>query len=101
MWKDANVLPLHKKDNRTKFSNYRPISLPSMVSKICEKLVFKHLYNYVKDNILISLHQSDFTSGDSTFYQLLYLYDTFCKALDEKKDVRIVFCDQSKAFDRV
>ena len=49
----------------------------------------------------ISFHQSGFTPGDSTVHQLVYLYDTFCKALNDKKDVRIVFCDQSKAFDHV
>ena len=47
------------------------------------------------------MHQSGFTPGDSTVHQLVYLYDSFCKALNDKKDVRIVFCDQSKAFDRV
>ena len=101
MWKEANVLPLHKKGNKSDFSNYRPISLLSIVSKVCEKLIFKNVYNYVKDHMLITLHQSGFTAGDSTVHQLLYLYDTFCKALDDKKDVRIIFCDQSKAFDRV
>ena len=40
-------------------------------------------------------------SGDSTVNQLAYLYHVFSQALDEKKDVRIVFCDISKAFDRV
>ena len=34
-------------------------------------------------------------------HQLVYLYNTFLKALNDKKDVRMVFCDQSKAFDRV
>ena len=29
------------------------------------------------------------------------MYHEFCKALDAKKDVRIVFCDISKAFDKV
>ena len=33
--------------------------------------------------------------------QLIYLYDTFCQALDSGKEVRAVFCDVSKAFDRV
>ena len=33
--------------------------------------------------------------------QLTYLYDTFCQALDSGKEVRAVFCDVSKAFDRV
>ena len=29
------------------------------------------------------------------------IFNTFCKALDEGKEVRAVFCDVSKAFDRV
>ena len=33
--------------------------------------------------------------------QLIYIYNTFCKALDEGKEVRAVFCDVSKALDRV
>ena len=33
--------------------------------------------------------------------QLTYLYNTFCQALDSGKEVRAVFCDISKAFDRV
>ena len=39
--------------------------------------------------------------GDSTINQLTFLYDAFCQALDEGKEVRVVFCDISKAFDRV
>ena len=50
---------------------------------------------------IIYIHQSGFIPGDSTVHQLVYLYNTSCKALDDKKDVKIVFCDQSKAFDRV
>ena len=38
---------------------------------------------------------------DSTVNQLTYLYNTFCQALDAGKEVRAVFCDISKAFDRV
>ena len=33
--------------------------------------------------------------------QLLLLYNTFCKALDAVKEVRVPFCDISKAFDPV
>ena len=39
--------------------------------------------------------------GDSTVNQLVYLYNVFCKALNDKKDILIVFSDQSKALDRV
>ena len=40
-------------------------------------------------------------AGNSTVNQLVDIYNTFCKSLDEGKEVRAVFCDISKAFDRV
>ena len=39
--------------------------------------------------------------NDSTVNQLVYLYHEFSRALDDKKEVRVIFCDISKAFDRV
>ena len=53
------------------------------------------------DNNILTPYQSCFTPGDSTTNQLTYLYNTFSEALDSGKDVREVFCDNSKAFDRV
>ena len=100
-WKKAHVLPLHKKKEKDILDNYRPVSLLSCVSKILERAVFKHVYNYFRDNFLISLYQSGFTPGDSTINQLVHIYHLLCNALDKKKEVRIVFCDISKAFDRV
>ena len=52
------------------------------------------------NNILSNL-QSGFRPGDSTTNQLIDIYNTFCKAIDEGKEIRSVFCDISKAFDRV
>jgi hypothetical protein len=92
---------LSKKGAKTDTNNYRPVSLPSCVSKILERIVFKYLYNFLRDNGLLSPHQSGFQHGDSTVNQLSFLYHTLCEALDRKKDVHIVFCDISKAFDRV
>ena len=59
------------------------------------------MFNYLRDNNILTSHQSGFQPGDSTVNQLAYLYHVFSHALDRKKDVRIVFCDISKAFDRV
>ena len=55
----------------------------------------------MKLNNIITPYQSGFQSGDSTINQLVYLYNKFLKALDEGKEIRLVFCDISKAFDRV
>ena len=43
-WKLANVIPLHKKENRQFKPNYHPVSLLSSLFKLCEKVVFKRLY---------------------------------------------------------
>ena len=101
IWKKANVSPILKKDDKSSVDNYRPISLISLVGKTLEKAIFKHVHNFLFDNHIITPFQSGFTHGDSTVNQLLDIYNTFCWALDEGKEVGAVFCDISKAFDRV
>jgi len=101
MWKEASVIPIHKKKDKSDISNYRPVSLLSCVGKLQERIIFKHMYNYLHVNKLISPMQSGFRPGDSTINQLLDIYHTISNALDHKKDVRLVFCDISKAFDKV
>ncbi len=100
-WKIANVMPLFKKGDKSSPSNYRAISLISCVGKVMERVVFKHIYNYLKDNSLIYKHQSGFLPNHSTVYQLIDIYNQITKAFDEKKSTCMVFCDISKAFDRV
>ena len=101
LWKQANVTPIYKKGDQSEVSNYRPISLLSTIGKVMEKLVHKYVSDYfIEHNVITSL-QSGFISGDSTVNQLVDIYNTFCRALDEGKEVRAVFFDISKAFDRV
>ena len=100
-WKKSNVLPLFKNGTKDICSNYRPVSILPVISKIFERIVFKHVYNFFHRHKLITCHQSGFRPNDSTVNQLAYLYHIFCEAIDIKKDIRIVFCDISKAFDRV
>ena len=45
-WKLANVVPLFKTGDAHVMSNYRPISLCSVVGKILERVVCKHLINH-------------------------------------------------------
>lgn len=100
-WKLANVTPIFKKSDPTRPENYRPISLLSCIGKLMERCVHKYLYNHLVTNNLLTPHQSGFIRGDSTVNQLVYLYNDICQALDQGKEVRAVFCDISKAFDRV
>ena len=100
-WKLANVIPLYKKNERTSVSNYRPVSVLSSVGKVLERLVFNALFDYFRNNFLISVWQSGFIPGHSTVTHLVEMYHEFCRAVSEGKEIRIVFCDVSRAFDRV
>ena len=100
-WKVSHICPIHKSGDRSVPSNYRPVSLLCTPEKSFERAVFKHFYNHLHNNNILTSLQSGFIPGDSTVNQLTYLYNTFCQALDSGKEVRVVFCDVSKAFDRV
>ena len=102
-WKEANVTPIHKKNDKQLHSNYRPISLLPLLAKVFEKIIFKHLYNHLISNNLISENQSGFRPGDSCTNQLLSLTNDIHAAFDNKKclEVRAVYLDMSKAFDKV
>ena len=103
LWKLANVTPVFKKGDKQLIKNYRPISLLPICGKILEKLIFNNLYSYFQANSLITKNQSGFRPGDYTTNQLLYLVDEIHKAFDstESLEVRAVFLDISKAFDKM
>ena len=100
-WKTANVIPVYKKGSKDLVSNYRPISLLSVLGKTMERCVFKHVYNFIHENNILTPQQSGFRPNDSTINQLLSITSDFYKAIDEGKEVRAVFFDISKAFDKV
>ena len=100
-WKCASVFPLHKSGVRTTPSNYRPISLLPVASKILERHVQQQLSSHLNQNDLLFPFQSGFRQNHSTQSLLLYCLDQWYKALDDKKCVGVVFLDISKAFDTV
>ena len=102
-WKRANVVPVHKKNEKNLKENYRPISLLPIFSKILEKLIYESLYSYLERENLLNSNQSGFRPGDSTINQLLSITHSVFEAFDcnPTLEVRSVYLDISKAFDRV
>ena len=70
-WKRANVVPVHKKNEKNLKENYRPTSLLPIFSKILEKLIYESLYSYLERKNFLNPNQSGFRPGDSTINQLL------------------------------
>ena len=100
-WKCASIKPLHKGSDRASPSNYRPISLLPVPSKLLEKHVQQQLSSHLHSNNLLFPYQSGFHPSPSTQTLLLHCLDKWYKALDNKKYVGVVFLDISKAFDTV
>ena len=103
MWKLANVTPIFEKGDKKSTKNYRPISLLPICGKMFEKIIFNNLYPYLNSNNLITNNQSGFRPGDSTPNQLLFLVDEIHQASEYRNllEIRAVFLDISKAFDKV
>ena len=103
IWKLASVTPIFKKGDKQLIQNYRPISLLPICGKIFEQIVFNNLYKHLTTHHLISKTQSGFRPGDSTTNQLIELVNDIRPAFDSTKslEVRAIFLDISKAFDKV
>ena len=95
MCKKANVVPIHEDKTLTK--NYRFISLRPIFGKIFERVIYKSLINHFLSNKLFTPSESGFLPGDSCTAQLLLIIHEIQTGFD----VRGIFLDICKAFDKV
>ena len=100
-WKTAHLCPVFKKDDPTDTSNYRPISLLSVPSKILESCVADTLVEHVMDNGLLTDKQWAYRKNHSTQLLLVHLTECWRQALDRNLVVATAFVDFRKAFDCV
>ena len=101
IWKVARVTPIHKDGDRMEKSNYRPISVLHVISRLFEELVFNQLYQCMKEKGLFSGDQSGFLHLFSTATCLLKNTDDWYSGLDLGQFVGLVFVDLKKAFNTV
>ena len=100
-WKTSKVTAIYKNGSKSDCSNYRPISLLSIPSKIVEHLVCSQLTEHLREHHLESEHQWGFRPQRSTEDILLYMTEKWRKSIDTKQFVGTLFIDFRKAFDSV
>ena len=99
--KIARISPIYKSDDRLCISNYRPISVLSVFSKILERIMYDRLLSFLNTNNILSENQYGFREKHSTYMALINLVDKISEELDNKKLTAGIFVDLSKAFDTV
>ena len=84
-------------------NNYRPVSLLPIASKIFEKAIYHNLLNYIERENLLNINQSGFRANDSCINQLISITHEIYRAFNcnPSLEVRGIFLDLSKAFDKV
>ena len=100
--KKANVIPIHKKDDRQCVNNYCPVLLLPVFGKSFEKLIFNEIYSFLGREKLLITNQSGFWPSDSCGNHLLILTQKIFSSFDCNLSLEVcsIFLDISKAFDK-
>ena len=99
--KIAKVIPLFKSGDTMIFSNYRPVSVLPVFSKILERLMYNRLLGFINKHKILYMYQFGFRADHSPNLALLLLVDKLSNALEKGEYVLGLFLDFSKAFDTV
>ena len=97
--KRSNTVPVFKKGDKSVISNYQPISLLSIVSKLCERCILDKLVPNLLE--LFSPKQHAFVPKKSCVTQLLTVLHDLVKTLDAGQELDVLYLDFSEAFDSV
>ena len=100
-WKVAKVNAVFKKGSKSDVSNYRPISLLSIPSKLLESQVCHIIDEHLAECGIRNHKQWGFCKGLSTESMLISMTESWKLALDKGLSVGAVFIDFQKAFDTV
>ena len=97
----AKVIPIFKTGSKLSVTNYRPISLLSVFSKIFEKLAHEQLYKFMITNSVLFESQFGFQKGKSTIHSLIEIVENIRNCMDNSMYGCGIFIDLKKAFDTV
>ena len=97
----ADVIPIYKAKNRLVCTNYRPVSLLPVVSKILERIIHKRLYGFLTQHHLLYNSQYGFRNNHSTVNAVSEFIGKVINGFDKGELTLGVFLDLSKAFDTI
>jgi hypothetical protein len=87
-FKKFTVKPLFEKGDKDSMTNYRPISLLFIISKVLEKVMYSRINHHMQCNNIMVPEQYGFRNGISTEDAAFTLTDSVLKYNDQKKACR-------------
>ena len=96
--KVAQVIPVHKKGDKSACTNHRPISLLSQFNTIFERILHHRLYSYLQDFELLTGHQFGFRPNSLTSLAVESMYSDLLHNSGNGLFTCSLFIDLSKAF---
>ncbi|KAK3884189.1 hypothetical protein Pcinc_011534 [Petrolisthes cinctipes] len=100
-WREAEVTPIFKKGDASQPSNYRPISLTSIVCKLMERIMVDKITAHLESNLLLRGSQHGFRQHRSCLTNLVEFFHFVFSEHDRDKAIDVVYLDFQKAFDKV
>ena len=97
--RQANIVSIFKKGDRTLCSNYTPVSLTCICSKILEHIMYSHIFSHLSQHNILCDEQHGFHHGRSCELNLYLLLTTLLNPYKRQTDV--ILLDFSKAFHKV
>ena len=101
IWKAARVMPLFKEGSQSECSNYRPISVLPILSKMLERLVHNRVYGYITSMNMLNKCQAGFRKRNSTGTCLIKVLNETYSNMDSGRLTGVLFLDLPKAFDTI
>lgn len=101
-WKSGVLIPIPKDSSKIEsITNYRPIQLLPVISKIMEKIVARRLDFFLESNEVLSHRQFGFRKRRSVIDNLVAIESDVREALQRKNEVVMISFDIQKAYDTI
>ena len=100
-WRKALVVPIYRKGSKSDACNYQPISVTSVLCKLCGHILHSTILTHLANHKILSDAQHGFKKRRSCDTQLLPALNDFARGLEDKSQTDIIFQDFAKAIDKV
>ena len=101
VWSVGEMIPLHKKGDKSNVDNYRGITLLSTLGKLFTRLLNNRLTDWAETYSVFIEAQAGFRENMSTVDNIFVLHGLITHFLNNSKRLFCSFIDFSKAFDYV